>query len=86
MKRLTTAILLFLFAAAFRLAAQEVVPAAAVIPDLQVSLSDYGGVPDGVTLNTEAFRKAVAALSKQGGGHLVVPEGIFLTGPIVLKD
>ena len=86
MKRLTTAILLFLFAAAFRLAAQEVVPAAAVIPDRQVSLSDYGGVPDGVTLNTEAFRKAVAALSKQGGGHLVVPEGIFLTGPIVLKD
>jgi polygalacturonase len=29
---------------------------------------------------------AIAALSKQGGEYLVVPEGIFLTGPIVLKD
>jgi Endopolygalacturonase len=86
MKRLTTAILLFLFAAAFRLAAQEVVPAAAVIPDRQVSLTDFGGVSDGVTSNTEAFRKAIAALDKQGGGTLVVPEGVFLTGPIVLKN
>ena len=68
------------------LSARTPAPAEAVIPDRTVSLVDYGGVPDGITLNTEAFTKAINALSKQGGGHLNVPEGIFLTGAIVLKD
>ena len=58
----------------------------AEIPDHRVVLTDFGGVPDGVTLNTEAFRKAISTLSKRGGGQLVVPEGLWLTGPIVLKD
>lgn len=58
----------------------------AIIPDNNVSIVDFGAAGDGVTLNTEAFAKAVAALSKQGGGHLNVPEGLWLTGPIVLKD
>ena len=61
-------------------------PQAPVIPEYTVSLADFGGVGDGVTLNTDAFAKAVKALVKQGGGHLVVPAGIWLTGPIVLKS
>ena len=61
-------------------------PEAPVIPDYSVCLTDFGGVPDGVTLCTEAFAKAVSALTKKGGGHLVVPAGVWLTGPIVLKD
>ena len=86
MKKLTTVFLFVLLCAGFVLNAQVVELARAVIPDRQVSLADFGGVPDGVTSNTEAFRKAIAALDKQGGGTLVVPEGIFLTGPIVLKN
>jgi polygalacturonase len=61
-------------------------PQQPVIPDNALSLTQFGGVPDGMTDNTEAFAKAVAALVKQGGGHLVVPAGIWLTGPITLKD
>ena len=61
-------------------------PALPQIPDDAVSLTDFGGVGDGVTDNTEAFAKAVAALAKQGGGHLVVPAGVWLTGPVTLKD
>ncbi len=53
-----------------------------VIPDLRVSVKDFGGVGDGVTLNTEAFAKAMKHLSYKGGGHLDVPAGIWLTGPI----
>ena len=56
------------------------------IPDNTVSIADFGGVGDGVAINTEAFRKAISALTKKGGGRLVVPQGVWLTGPIVLKD
>ncbi len=55
-----------------------------VIPDYTVNLTDFGGVGDGVTDNTEAFAKALKHIKKQGGGHLVVPDGIWFTGPIKL--
>ena len=57
-----------------------------VIPDNEVRITDFGGVGDGQTLNTEAFRKAISALVKKGGGRVVVPKGVWLTGPIVFKD
>ncbi len=56
------------------------------IPSRTVSVADFGGVGDGHTLNTQAFADAIAALSKKGGGRVVVPEGVWYTGPIVLKD
>lgn len=56
------------------------------IPDNTVTLTDYGAVGNGIALNTEAFRKAISALASKGGGHLIVPAGIWLTGPISLKD
>mgnify|MGYP002624600309 FL=1 len=59
---------------------------APVIPDLTVDLRDYGAVGDGQTLCTNAFVKAISYLNKEGGGHLNVPRGVWLTGPIVLKD
>ena len=59
---------------------------APVIPAYTVNLKKFGAVNDGVTLNTKAFEKAIAALEKKGGGHLVVPAGVWFTGPIVLKS
>ena len=61
-------------------------PTLPTIPDNQVSILDCGGKGDGLTLNTEAFAKAISKLNKQGGGHLNVPAGIYLTGLISLKD
>ncbi|MBR1933518.1 MAG: glycoside hydrolase family 28 protein [Prevotella sp.] len=55
-------------------------------PDNRVSLTEFGAVGDGTMLCTEAFARAIDALSSQGGGHLVVPRGVWLTGPIVLKS
>ena len=49
-----------------------------------VTVSDFGGLGDGYTLNTEAFKKAISALSKKGGGQLTVPAGVWFTGPIEL--
>ena len=59
---------------------------APVIPDNSVTLSDYGADPTGVSLCTDAFAQAVDALTAKGGGHLIVPRGVWLTGPIVLKS
>ena len=59
---------------------------APVIPDNQVNLKDFGAVGDGITLNTEAFANAIDALVQKGGGKLVVPQGVWHTGPIVLKS
>ncbi len=56
------------------------------IPSRSVLLTDFGGVADCSTLNTEAFAKAIDALSEQGGGRLIVPAGLWLSGPITLKD
>lgn len=62
---------------------QVVVP---VFPDLTYSINDFGGIGDGVYINTASFSKAIAALSQRGGGTLNVSRGIWLTGPISLKN
>ena len=59
---------------------------APVIPDAKVLLTDFGAVPTGDVLCTEAFEKAIDQLYKMGGGHLIVPRGIWLTGPVVLRS
>ena len=59
---------------------------APVFPDNEVNLADMGGVPDGITLNTEAFEKAMQALADKGGGKLIVPKGVWFTGPIVFRS
>ncbi|HXT11906.1 MAG TPA: glycoside hydrolase family 28 protein [Candidatus Angelobacter sp.] len=51
-----------------------------------MNLTNFNASGDGVTLNTDAFARAVAALAEEGGGELVVPPGIWLTGPIHLRS
>lgn len=52
------------------------------IPNYTVQITDFGAKGDGANLCTEAFASAMKALQAQGGGHLNVPSGIWLTGPI----
>lgn len=51
-----------------------------------INITNYGAKPDGMTLNTQAINKAIEACSKKGGGVVLVPQGIWLTGPVVLKS
>ncbi|MFE9064706.1 glycoside hydrolase family 28 protein [Streptomyces violaceusniger] len=54
-------------------------------PRRSFRITDYGAVGDGRTMNTAAFRAAIAACHRAGGGRVVVPEGRFLTGAIQLR-
>ncbi len=62
------------------------VPEGPSIPSRRVSLNEFGGKGDGITLNTEAFAKAISHLTTLGGGHLDIPAGIWMTGPVALKS
>jgi len=57
-----------------------------VIPDNEVNIVDFGAVPGGQILNTRAFAEAIDAVTAKGGGRVIIPAGIWLTGPIVLKS
>ncbi len=48
-------------------------------------ITDYGAVGDSLTLNTRSIQSTIDSCAVQGGGTLVVPEGVFLTGAIFLK-
>ncbi len=45
-----------------------------------------GARPDGFTLNTNAINSSIETMSKKGGGVVLVPKGLWLTGPIVLQS
>lgn len=51
-----------------------------------VNITDFGAVGDGLTKNTEAIAKAIDDVAANGGGRVVIPRGMWLTGPIVLKS
>ena len=59
-------------------------PASVHIPNRQFSLADFSPAADGKTDDTAAFSKAIAAVDATGGGHLNVPAGQYLIGPIKL--
>jgi len=46
----------------------------------------FGAVGDGKTLCTAAIQNAIDACAKAGGGAVVVPPGVYLTGPLFLKS
>lgn len=56
------------------------------IPNNSVNIKDFGAVNGGYVLNSKAFADAIEAVSKKGGGKVIIPPGIWLTGPIILKS
>jgi DNA sulfur modification protein DndE len=50
-----------------------------------ISIEQFGAVSGGVVVNTEAINRAIDSCSRRGG-VVLVPKGLWLTGPIVLKS
>jgi polygalacturonase len=50
------------------------------------NITKYGAKADGIFLNTKSINDAIEACSKKGGGVVLIPTGLWMTGPIVLKS
>ncbi|HLP77744.1 MAG TPA: glycoside hydrolase family 88 protein, partial [Candidatus Paceibacterota bacterium] len=55
-------------------------------PDREFPITKFGAAADEKSDSTEAIRKAIAACNEAGGGHVIIPAGEFLTGPVHLKS
>jgi polygalacturonase len=49
------------------------------------NITSYGAIGNGKVLNTTSIQKAIDVCAQKGGGTIVIPKGIFLTGSIFLK-
>lgn len=49
-------------------------------------ITTYGAVGNGETLNTTAIQQAIDACAAEGGGVVVIPKGVFISGAIFLKQ
>ncbi|MBM4104059.1 MAG: exopolygalacturonase [Planctomycetes bacterium] len=58
---------------------------AAVPQGRKMPITQMGAVGDGKTLNTKAIQSAVDGMAAAGGGTLVVPQGVFISGSLFLK-
>jgi polygalacturonase len=57
-----------------------------VFPDRDFTVTDFGATGNGITLCTESINQAILACSREGGGRVVIPAGIWLTGPLQLQS
>jgi polygalacturonase len=57
-----------------------------IFPDYEVSITDFGAVGNGINDCSDAFKNAIDYCTSKGGGTVIVPEGIYLTGTIYLKS
>ena len=55
-------------------------------PDRTFNVLDFGADPTGVALSTDAIQQAIDACNEQGGGTVILPSGLYLTGPLTLKS
>ena len=51
----------------------------------RIDITAYGAIADGKTLNSTAIQATIDQCAQYGGGTVVIPKGVFLSGSIFLK-
>ncbi len=69
-----------------RVAASELPPSADSAGARVYNIRDYGAKGDGSTLDTGAVQAAIDACHGEGGGTVLVPQGVFHVGTLELKS
>ena len=55
-----------------------------VFKDNEINIASVGAISGGIVSNTKIINDAIDMLFKKGGGRIIIPSGIYLTGPIKL--
>jgi polygalacturonase len=55
-------------------------------PDRIYNIADYGADPTGIELATTAIQTAIDECNAAGGGTVIIPAGVYTSGPIQLKS
>ena len=71
---------------ALSIAGASVAADAAMKRSQRYVVTDYGAVADGSTVNTKSIQAAIDKCASSGGGIVVIPKGVFLSGAIFLKQ
>lgn len=50
------------------------------------NILNYGAMPDSLIINTKAIQEAIDSCYFNGGGTVIIPQGAFVTGTLLLKD
>lgn len=87
--RIQTALACLILFSAVQVSAQK--PVLPIIKQVSIkkdttNIISFGAKGDGVFMNTESINKTIASVSRKGGGVVLVPSGLWLTGPIELKS
>src|SRR4051812_43505998 len=76
----TKRLIIFLFSLALVLFAH------AFVQPKRYLITSFGAIADGKTMNTTAIQKAIDECAGNGGGVVVVPKGVFISGAVFLKQ
>ena len=49
---------------------------------MDFNILDFGAKADGITINTTAIQSAIDKAEVSGGGRVIIPEGLFISGTI----
>lgn len=61
-------------------------PALPSIQNKNFNIIDFGAKNDNSTDNAVAIQSAIDAAAREGGGHVIIPAGDYLSGPLTFKN
>lgn len=53
---------------------------------MDINVKNFGAISDGASVNTEIIQKAIDECFNNGGGRVILPRGVYLTGSLTLKS